>query len=267
MQNTKIGIFDSGVGGLTVVDQIRRLLPAAELLYVADNARAPYGPRSAEEVLNFSRQITNFLLAQGAGLIVIACNTATSVAIDTLRLEYPDISFVGMEPAVKPAATHTRNGRIGVMATELTLSGSRYQQLVTEYAYSTEILADPCVGLVPLIEAGDWESGAVKSKLRAILDPMLAAGIDALVLGCTHYPLLREQIKAICGDGVEIIDPAPATARQVGRLYISLTDTENKTYCTPLHRFHSTGKSLPLERVLFRLRLPYRLSLASSNLG
>lgn len=259
MQQLKIGIFDSGCGGLTVARQIRELLPDAALLYLSDNGRAPYGQRQAEEVLEFSRQITDFLLENGADLIVIACNTATSVAIQQLRVDYPAVLFAGMEPAVKPAAAQTKNGRIGVMATELTLSGNRFQKLVAQYAKGTEILVDPCIGLVPLIEAGDWESQVVEDKLSQILQPMIAAEIDTLVLGCTHYPLLRPTIEKLCRETVNIIDPAPATARQVVRLCAQIENSFSKASYLPLHRFWSTGSILPLTQTLAKLQWPHRL--------
>ncbi len=254
-----IGIFDSGIGGLTVAKEIRQLLLSQPLLYIADNARAPYGGREAEEILSFSQAITHRLVTAGASLIVIACNTATSVAIDQLRLEYPQLPFVGMEPAVKPAAEQTINGRIGVMATQLTLRSERYHALLDRFAQEAQVYSDPCLGLVPMIEAGDYQSPALLSRLEAILQPMLAAGVDTVALGCTHYPLITQQIEAICGPRVKIINPAPAAARQVYRL---LPETEKPTSpptYPPLDRFYSSGSPLPLEKALQKLAFRTRL--------
>lgn len=261
----RIGIFDSGIGGLTVARAIRELMPAEPLLYVADNARSPYGKRSAEEVLSFSRQITHFLAARGCQLIVVACNTATSVAINALRSEFPNLSFVGMEPAIKPAAQSTRSGKIGVMATELTLKSDRYQELVDRHTPGVKIYADPCRGLVPLIESGDWGGAATQKLLRSILAPMIEAGIDTLVLGCTHYPLLLPQIEAICGPEIRLIDPAPASARQTERLANSLPP-QLPSPLTPLYQFHATGSSVPLEQALSALGWPHRLLLPGTSM-
>lgn len=210
-----IGVFDSGVGGLSVAAEIARLLPAEDMVYVADNARAPYGPRSGTEIRRFSRQITAALLGAGARLIVVACNTATSWAIDELRALHPGVSFVGLEPAVKPAAT---GGRVGVLATAATLKSGRYASLKKRYLGEGRVLEDDCVGLVKLIEEHPADHPDIRDRLEEILRPMLVDGIDTLVLGCTHYPLVKERIAEISGPGVTILDPAPAAARQAKRL-------------------------------------------------
>lgn len=258
MINARIGIFDSGVGGLTVAREIRKLLPKEGLLYVADNGRAPYGPQSQENILAYSREITRFLLDRGAQLIVVACNTATSAAIKQLRKEFPAIPFVGMEPAVKPAAANSQNNKIGVMATELTLKGDRYQQLVERYAPGMEMYTNPCKGLVPLIENGNWESAEIQEKLEEVLTPMLDAGIDTLVLGCTHYPFLSQRIATICGDAVHIIDPAPAAARQTVRLLADLPHIEQPDY-KPLDCFYASGNSRSMEIALGHLDWKWRM--------
>lgn len=264
-QHLRIGIFDSGIGGLTVARALREQLPKEGLLYVADNQRAPYGPQSAAAILCYSREITRFLIGQGAQLIVVACNTATTVAIDVLRQDFPDTFFVGMEPAVKPAALHTSSGKIGVMATELTLKSDRYQDLVDRYAPGVEIFTDPCKGLVPLIENGNWSGASIRQKIDQILSPMLAAGIDTLVLGCTHYPLLLPVIKDRCGTFVKVIDPAPASATQVARLLYRLPRQKSSDRL-PLHRFYATGNSQSLETALGRLQWPHRLLIPQLNL-
>lgn len=208
-----IGILDSGVGGLSVLVHLRQRLPAENMLYVADQAHIPYGPRPASEILSFTAGITRFLLRNDAKLIVVACNTATAAALDDLRLMFPDVPFVGMEPAVKPAALATRTGRVGVLATPSTLNSHRYAGLMARYAGAIRVYEDPCTGLVQLIEAGALDSPETRALLHRVVDPMLAEGVDTLVLGCTHYPFIRPLLEEISGEGVAIIDPAPAVAR------------------------------------------------------
>ncbi len=214
----KIGIFDSGVGGLSVWRAIRKLLPAEELLYVADQAHVPYGPRPLEEVRCFAAGITRFLLAQQVDLIVIACNTASAAALHHLRQRYPDFPFVGMEPAVKPAAEQTQTGVVGVLATPATFQGALYASVVERFAAEVRLLQHTCPGLVQQIEAGNLHGPQTQEILRLALEPMLEAGIDTVVLGCTHYPFVIPLIEEIAGEGVRVIDPAPAVARQVKRV-------------------------------------------------
>ena len=209
-----VGVLDSGVGGLSVLRHLRLELPAERFLYFADQAHIPYGPRPAAEVLAFTAAITRFMLARRAKLIVVACNTATTAALDDLRQHFPDVPFVGMEPAVKPAAAQTRSGVVGVLATPGTLSSHRYASLMARFAADVRVYEDPCVGLVPLIEAGALAAGETRDLLRRVVEPMLAAGADTLVLGCTHYPFVRPLLDEIAGPDVTIIDPAPAVARQ-----------------------------------------------------
>lgn len=213
-----IGVFDSGVGGLSVLAQIHKQFPAENLLFVADQAHVPYGPRSITEVQQFSEAITRFLLAHGARLIVVACNTASAAALNTLRRSFPDVPFVGMEPAVKPAARATKSGKVGVLATTGTFASERYAALMTRFAREVVVYEDPCLGLVELIEAGEIDSPPVAALLRKIVTPMMEAGVDTLVLGCTHYPFVLPTLRQIVGTAVSLIDPAPAVARQVGRV-------------------------------------------------
>jgi glutamate racemase len=213
-----IGIFDSGIGGLTVTTSIRQALPRERLLYFGDTAHMPYGQRSLNEVRTFSTAITAALLAKDCKLIVIACNTASGASLHTLRERWPDIPFVGMEPAVKPAAEHSRTGVVGVIATTATFQTDVYASVVERFGQSVRVLHQPCPGLVGRIEAGDLEGPETEHMLRGWLEPMVQEGIDALVLGCTHYPIVRPLIERIVGPGVRVIDPAPAVARQVGRL-------------------------------------------------
>ncbi|MCA9997373.1 MAG: glutamate racemase [Anaerolineales bacterium] len=217
-----IGIYDSGVGGLSVLRHIRAQLPHESLVYVADQAHVPYGARTQAEIRQFGVEIVHFLRQQGCKLIVVACNTATTAALSFLRQQFPDMPFVGMEPAVKPAAAQTRNGRFGVLATPGTFRSERYAELLARFAEKTAVFEDPCLGLVQQIEAGATDDPATDALLTDILRPMLANGVDTLVLGCTHYPFVQSAIERVLARlapvrPVAIIDPAPAVARQTAR--------------------------------------------------
>lgn len=213
-----VGIFDSGIGGLTVAAAIQQALPRERLLYFGDNAHIPYGERSNEQILAFSDAITRALLEQGCKLIVIACNTASAAALRTLRERLPEVTFVGMEPAVKPAVEQTRTGVVGVIATVSTVQSELFASIVERFAKDVRVLQQACPGLVRRIEGGDLGSPVLDEMLHGWLDPMLEQNIDALVLGCTHYPLIRPVIERIVGPGVRVIDPAPAIARRVEHL-------------------------------------------------
>jgi glutamate racemase len=213
-----IGIFDSGVGGLSVLKEIRLQMPTESVLYFADQAHVPYGPRGLDEVRMFSEQITSFLLRLGAKLIVVACNTASAAALQHLRQTFPATSFVGMEPAIKPAAESTHSGVVGVLATPATFQGALYASVVERFASGVTILQDTCSGLVGQIENGELDSTATREILEKSLRPMLEQGIDTVVLGCTHYPFVIPLVKQIVGPEVRVIDPAPAVARQAARL-------------------------------------------------
>lgn len=212
-----IGIFDSGVGGLSVLRHVQALLPAESIVYAADQAHVPYGGRSAENVRRLSTAVTRFLLAHDAKIIVVACNTASAAALSALRDAFPDVPFVGMEPAVKPGARSTRSGKVGVLATAGTFVSQRYASLMHRFAQDVTLFENPCVGLVELIEAGELDSAPTEALLRGVVAPMLAAGVDTLVLGCTHYPFVLPLLARLAGPDVTIIDPAPAVARQVQR--------------------------------------------------
>ena len=213
-----IGIFDSGVGGLSVLREIRRQLPAEDMLFLADQAHVPYGPRSLSQVRDFSRAITSYLLSQGAKLIVVACNTASAAALHYLRESFPKVPFVGMEPAIKPAAEQTQSGIVGVLATPATFQGELYNSVVERFAKGVTVLKDTCEGLVDQIESGDLDTLATRVILEKALRPMLEQGVDRVVMGCTHYPFVIPMIEDVAGPEVEVIDPAPAVARQVGRV-------------------------------------------------
>lgn len=218
LSSQPIGIFDSGVGGLSVLRALRRELPAEDVIYFGDQAHIPYGPRGKEEIRAFSMAITNFLLAQGAKLIVVACNAASAAALHALREAYPEVPFVGMEPAVKPAAETTHTGKVGVLATPTTFAGELYASVVERFAGGVEIFTSTCPGLVEQVEAGELDSFRTREILLKALNPMLAAGIDTIVMGCTHYPFVIPLIESITGPEVRTIDPAPAIARQTRRL-------------------------------------------------
>ncbi len=213
-----IGVFDSGVGGLSILRAMRALMPTEPVIYFGDQGHIPYGPRSRDQIRDFSETITRFLLDKRAKLIVVACNTASAAALSYLRHSHPEMDFVGMEPAVKPAAEQTRTGVVGVLATPATFQGALFASVVERFAGGVELLKDTCPGLVQQIEAGNLDGPATRRILESALYPMLDRHIDTVVLGCTHYPFVIDQIQQIVGDGVRVIDPAPAVARQAKRL-------------------------------------------------
>jgi glutamate racemase len=213
-----IGIFDSGVGGLSILKAIQNQLPNESILYIADQFHVPYGERSLEEIRQFTTGIVQFFLDQGVKIIVVACNTASAAALLFLRSNFPDIPFVGMEPAVKPAAENTQTQRVGVLATPATFQGALYASVVERFAQDVILYQDTCPGLVQQIEEGNFDTPETRVILEKALLPMLEEGVDSIVLGCTHYPLVIPMIKKIVGEKIRVFDPAPAVARQVERL-------------------------------------------------
>ncbi|MBI9049766.1 MAG: glutamate racemase [Anaerolineaceae bacterium] len=213
-----IGVFDSGVGGLSILHSLQNIIPNQPMLFIADQAHVPYGPRPLQEVREFSVAITDFLISQGAEIIVVACNTASAAALNFLREQFPHIPFVGMEPAVKPAAEQTLSGVVGVLATPATFQGPLYTSVVERFASQVRIMQNTCSGLVEQIESGDLQGQKTRKILLDALNPMLDAGIDTVVLGCTHYPFVIPLIQEIVGDQVRVINPAEAVARQAKRL-------------------------------------------------
>jgi glutamate racemase len=256
-----VGIFDSGIGGLTVLRAIHQLMPDEPLLYLADQAHVPYGPRSMEQVRHFSEAITRYLLDQGARLIVVACNAASAAALKYLRVVFPEVPFVGMEPAVKPAVEHSRSRIVGVLATPATFQGELYASVIERFAQGVKVLQSTCPGLVIQIESGALDSIETRRILEEALRPMLDQGIDTVVLGCTHYPFVIPLIQQITGPGVRVIDPAPAVARQTQRLLVAgnLLDlefnvgTENSADLYQLMHFVTTGDARRFERLLTNL--------------
>ena len=217
-RNFPIGVFDSGIGGVSVLRAIRELLPGEDLVYFGDSANLPYGEKSLEEIRTLSEAVTKFLLAKNCKLIVIACNTASAAALKHLRTLHPDVTFVGMEPAVKPAAEQTQSGVVGVIATTATFQGELFASVVERFAQNVTVLRQPCPGLVQQIEAGELNSEKTEKMLRGWLEPMMEKNIDTLVLACTHYPFVTPLLKKILGEKVRIIDPAPAVAKRVKTL-------------------------------------------------
>ncbi len=244
-----IGVFDSGIGGLSVLRAIRQQMPSEPVLYLADQAHVPYGPRPLEEVRRFSVAITQFLLSHQAKIIVVACNTASAAALYPLRKQFPQVAFVGMEPAVKPAAECTRTGRVGVLATPATFQGELYASVVERFARDVRLFTDTCPGLVAQIEAGELDTPATQAILEKALQPMLQQDIDTIVLGCTHYPFVIPLLQRIAGPQVRVIDPAPAVARQVGRLLQAAGRAAPQDPAAPL-LFYTTGPVEPFQRQL-----------------
>ena len=221
----KIGIFDSGAGGLSVFREIRKVLPAEQYIYYSDSANCPYGEKTVEFIIDRCRQITEFLLSKGAEIIVVACNTATAAAIKTLREEYP-VRFIGMEPAIKPAAQITQSGTVGVLATTGTLRSEKYLRHKEKYASHIQIVEHVGDGFVELVEKGITSGPEVESIVYHSLKPLLDAGADTIVLGCTHYPFLSDVIIGLAGPEIRLIDPAPAIAKRL----IEVMDEEGITY-------------------------------------
>lgn len=214
-QAAPVGIFDSGVGGLSVMREVRRLLPAEHLHYVADSLHVPYGNKSPDFILQRSRSLTQFLLAKGCKAIVIACNTATVAAAASLREEFPGLPIIGMEPAVKPAVLATAKGVVGVLATVGTLQSAQFAALLDKFAASVRVITQPAPGLVECVEAGALDAPATRELVAEFVRPLVAAGVDVIVLGCTHYPFLRPLIQEMAGPGITLIDTGAAVARQL----------------------------------------------------
>lgn len=255
IQQQGIGVFDSGIGGLTVANAIHSQLPNESIYYFGDTDRIPYGTKPASTILQYCLEISQFLLDQSAKAIVVACNTATAAALPQLRARWPETPFIGMEPAVKPAVKASRTGKIGVLATRTTFESTRYQSLLHRFAQTYQCFEDPCIGLVELIEAGRWSDPETESLLRSIIQPMLSKGVDTLVLGCTHYPFVELLIRTIVGADVEIINPAPAIARRVEQVL-----TEHNWHCSDKnaarHKYWVSGNKDALEMALKGLSLP-----------
>jgi glutamate racemase len=251
-----IGIFDSGVGGLTVANAISLLLPDETIFYIGDTARIPYGNKSKDDIEKFSLEMTKFLLDKDCKAIVIACNTASAYALEAVRNTYRDIPVIAMEPAVKPAIEQSKTGAIGVLATLGTLKSDRYSHLKDKFGQGIQILENPCLGLVDNIEAGKWNDPETILLLETILKPMVDAQVDHIVLGCTHYPIVIPLIAIIMGDSVQLVNPAPAIAKQVYRQLaernLLCVDTALKE-SSPKHTVWATGSTLSFNYLLKEL--------------
>lgn len=243
-----IGVFDSGLGGISVLHDIRRLLPGESLIYIADSAHVPYGEKSTEFIIERSLAISEFLLAQPVKAIVVACNTATAAAVTELRQRWPQVLFVGMEPAVKPAVLASQNGKIGVLATTGTLRSARFAALLERFAAHVEVMTQPCPGLVELIESGELQSRVTRELLTRYVEPLLRAGCDTLILGCTHYPLVKPLLRSIIPEHVQLIDTGEAVARrlhsELGKQGL-LADAQQ-----PIDHFYGSGNVQKTEQTL-----------------
>lgn len=214
--NNPIGIFDSGVGGISVLKHIHTLLPHEDLIYLADSQYAPYGNKTAQQIAQRCLILSDDLLQKNVKAIVVACNTATAAAINELRETF-DIPIIGMEPAVKPAAAASKNKVIGVLATVGTLKSAQFAALLESYGRNVKVVTQACIGLVECIERGELDTPATKALIRQYTSPLLAEGADTIVLGCTHYPFVRETIRGIVGENISLIDTGAAVAKQLKR--------------------------------------------------
>lgn len=251
MNTSPIGIFDSGLGGLSIMRGIREELPGEDLLYYGDCLNAPYGDRSPQFIVERSVTISQFLLDKGAKAIVVACNTATAEAVTTLREKF-SVPIIGVEPAVKPAVASTKTKTVGVIATTRTLTSARYLKLVREFAgQNVRVVSVPCPGLMECVEKGDWDSFTTRSLVEKYLQPIRRAGADKLVLGCTHYPFLLEAFRQELGQDFSIIDPSPAVARELRHRLSEnelLSDREKGS-----ERFYVSGETERPQTVIRRL--------------
>jgi glutamate racemase len=211
-----VGVFDSGVGGVSVLREIRRALPAEDLIYLADSEYTPYGERPPALIIERSIAMVTLLERANVKAVVVACNTATGVAVDTLRETFT-LPIVAIEPAVKPAASRTRSGVVGVLATTQTLASERFSKLVDAHAAGVRVVTQPSPGLVEVVEAGELSTPATRSLVERYVRPLLDQGADTIVLGCTHYPFLSGVIQDVAGPNVTVIDPAVAVARELRR--------------------------------------------------
>lgn len=249
----KIGVFDSGVGGLSVLHSIHELLPNLEIIFFADQAHVPYGRRQLDEIRSFSEQMTSFLLEKDIDLLVVACNTASAAALKFLRQQFPSLPIVGMEPAVKPASQQTLTKAVGVLATPATFQGELYQSLVQKYGEGLQIFQDTCPGLVEEIEGGNLTGERVHTILENALNPMIKMNVDTIVLGCTHYPFILEEIREIVGKGIQVIDPAPAVARRVQVLLEQNFENRIHVPSTGSLLFFTSGDPLVFQKQIKKL--------------
>lgn len=250
--NAPVGVFDSGIGGLSVLREIHQRLPLESLLYLADSAHVPYGEKSAEYIRARCQRIAEFLLKQGAKALVVACNTATAAAVNDLRAHYPLLPLVGMEPALKPAVAQTQSGVVGVLATTGTLNSARFAALLERYSGSTRILTQPCPGLVELIEEGQLDGLETRYLLEQLTAPLLEKGCDTLILGCTHYPFIKPLLQQILPPSVRLIDTGAAVASRLQQVLAERDALADGEIPASVH-FWSTGDTEQTARVLPKL--------------
>lgn len=244
-----IGVFDSGTGGLSVLKELLQDLPNEKFIYFADSANCPYGSKSHDEIIRLSSKVVDFLINKNCKIIVVACNTATAAAIDWLRDNYT-LPFIGMEPAIKPAALNSKTKSIGVLATTGTFKGRLYIETSRKFASDVNVCYQVGEGLVELVENGLYNSPEAKLLLLRYIQPMLDCNIDQLVLGCTHYPFFKPLLETILPDNVEIIDPAPAVSKQVVRV-LNENGLVNKGINNSLvHEFYSSSTTITLRKLL-----------------
>lgn len=244
-----IGVYDSGVGGLSVWKELHRLMPEQDYIYVSDGAHCPYGNKPVDYIINRAETITRFFLSEGAEVVVIACNTATAAAVEYLRKRY-DIPFVGMEPAIKPAALNSKTGVVGVLATANTFKGSLYNNTLEKFASGVKVIEKVGAGLVEFVESGTTSGEEVEALLHKYVDEMRSQNADSIVLGCTHYPFLEDTIRKITGDSIDIINPAPAVALQTKRIVDSLQSRKDtKGIC----KFYSTGDTKIMRSIVSQI--------------
>lgn len=246
--NAPIGVFDSGVGGLSVLREIRTRLPGESLLYLADSGHVPYGEKTPEFIRARCRSIAAFLLEQGAKALVLACNTATAAGIAELRELYPNVPLVGMEPAVKPAARATRSGVVGVLATTGTLKSAKFAALLDRFASDVRVVTQPCPGLVECVEAGELDTPETRALLESFVQPLLSQGCDTLILGCTHYPFIKPLLRELLPPTVALVDTGAAVARHLETV---LANAERLADSGPVTtRFWSSSEPRRLAAVL-----------------
>ncbi|MFD0760583.1 glutamate racemase [Lutibacter aestuarii] len=255
--NQPIGLFDSGIGGTSIWKEVIKLLPNEKTIYLADSKNAPYGEKSSQEILTLAIKNTEFLISEGCKLIIVACNTATTNAIDYLRENYP-IPFIGIEPAIKPAALFSKTGAIGILATKGTLSSKLFAKTAKEYTKNITIIEQDGEGLVTLIENGKTNSAELNTLLTKYLKPMLQFNIDHLVLGCTHYPYLISQITKIIGENVIIIDSGEAVAKQTKSVLEKNKLLANST-TNLVHQLYTNSEPKILEQIIKDVSINFRV--------
>lgn len=246
-----IGFFDSGVGGISVLREARLLLPHEDFIYYADSAYCPYGIRTPGEIVARSVKICDFLVEQGCKALVVACNTASVAGLDTYRERYT-IPIIGMEPAVKPATSVSKNGKVGILATSVTLAGDRFSSLLQRFQNGSDVYSQPCPGLVEIVETGEHNTPEAIELLKKYLQPLLDNDVDTIVLGCTHYPFLKDTVKNLVGSQVIVIDSGEAVAKQILRV-LTVNNAEKDCLNEGKETFYTSGNAEKVREVLNKL--------------